>query len=110
MEVYSLFETRGEGDGYRIDILLGIFASVELTKAYCTSLNNNEYDDEWYFEYHKSVHESMNDANCHVYVGKRDDCIKECNYQRFGGYVIEKMHVIEANETLSNLSINNEIA
>jgi hypothetical protein len=90
MEVYSLFETRGEGDGYRIDILLGIFASVELAKAYCISLNNDEYDDEYYFEYNKPVHESMNDTNSHIYIGKRDDCNELCNYDRFGGYVIEK--------------------
>lgn len=93
--IYCLFQTVGDTDDNRTDVLLGVFTSVILAKQHCltlphTLLDINSYDSD---NDDQAVHQSMNVSNGYTYVGKRSDCIGGLACGCFGGYIIERILV-----------------
>jgi hypothetical protein len=93
--IYCLFQTVGDADNRRHDILLGLFTSVELAKQHCRTLPHTLLDVKGYEseEDDQPVHESMNLSNGYTYVGQRSDCDPCIGHECFGGYIIEPMTV-----------------
>jgi len=109
MEVYCLFETVGDGDGYRRDNLRGVFTSCQTAIIEILS-SVDQYTESWriiemeemtdeemkhYYTKNKYplVHRTMNKENNYIYIGKRCDCCEELDYREFGGYIIEPITV-----------------
>lgn len=102
--MFCLFRAYGEGDGETVFNLLKICDSIQkakelITKKYIIKEIEDEnivMEDKYMRDFHEDycfVHKTMTPSNHFTFIGKRVECKGACNYQRFGGFIIENMLV-----------------
>lgn len=88
--VYVVFRAYEDGDNYTTFTFLSVADSIQ------SATNIIQKDSfEMTHEVINYVHKSMSQNN-EVYVGQRKDVNQYCNYNAFGGYVIEQ-RIVESN-------------
>ncbi len=85
--VYVVLRAFGEGDGHTCFDLLATCFSVDRALDYIVTIHEDHRQCE-------PIHRSMSKNNNWTYVGDRCDCDTECDYNTFGGYVVEEMDVL----------------
>jgi hypothetical protein len=101
-KVYVVFEVSGDGDGYSQFDLRMIADTLEIAKVHASKITKDLVDNETFRKEHREetkgymdlVHKSMTKENDYTYIGQRKEVSIYCEYNYFGGIIIEEMELI----------------
>lgn len=93
-ELYAVFETLGDGDGYAVFHFKGVFSTLEKALNYAETTNRYSFelgvDD--LSDYRGILPECLR-TKSNIYVGLRTDCYVCLRYDCVGETIIEKIAV-----------------
>ena len=90
MNVFAVFQTYDESDGYTVFDLMTVAADNVAAVSFIAAEVARDYSKH---QNVRAVHKEMAKENNWTYWGSREDCDDTCN--GFSGYVVEEMEVLE---------------
>lgn len=83
--IYCVFKAFGDGDGYTCYDLIGVYNNFDkcIDDVMMLSVPNNIYP----------VHYDMKAENNYTVMTNRSNCVSDCRYGHFGGYIVEKVPI-----------------